>query len=151
MLVHYPSARPRRRSGRRHRRERHGGWIARVEQGRGLDRIQRAAGRDVAPGIADPLACDRVIGDAQDFGERDVDLAGIEPPRRPLQPLARQGGRRALAADANQIAELALQRGPPILVGPRAGQLRADLLQAGLQLLERDRLEQRFGQSNPSK
>ena len=56
------------------------------------------------------------------------------------QPLGRLGRRRAFAPDRDQAAQLGAERAPPALLRAGADQLRPDLLQAVLQLLQRHRL-----------
>ena len=80
-------------------------------------------------------------GQAQHLGQGGgVDLSRLQAPRCPPQPLRRLRRRRSLAPDRHQAAKLGAKGAPPALLRAGADQLRPDLLEAILQLLQRDRL-----------
>jgi Icc-related predicted phosphoesterase len=114
--------------------------VARIEQSSGLDRVERPPRIDIALGRGHPFPGILPAGHAQHFGERHVDLPRLKPPRRPQQPLRRQGRRSAALAHRDQARKLGLERAPQILVGRGAGEVRADFLKPELKLLQRDRL-----------
>ena len=114
----------------------------RIEQGRGLDPIERAAPGEIASRRDDPVRRGIVVGQAHDLGQRAIDLAALEHPLGTGDAIGRQRRGLAGAPHDDEAAELLAEALPPALP---AGACRwwtawRDGIEPVLQIGERHRL-----------